>query len=407
MSRGDMLKTRMSGEIFLLNDKTMDAMIGMGSYDVSETAKDNMVYEEIGNVAVISIDGAMAKKTQQGLCMNVHGYDTVASYINQAENNSAIDTLICRVDSPGGHVDGVDDLEDRLFKSPLRTITLYENSGESAAIYAFSASDEIYATKSTVLGSIGAKATILMPSTDDNAPKTLSIVSRNAENKVCDLEGDCIDKLQVRIDKHEQLFLDVVAKNTGLSEDTIIEGFGNGDSIFADEALSLGFLDGITTFHELLNKEVTGRTIPTATRNNLVKTQGENMDFNQENFNALLAEKKTFKAAHETLESRNNVLEAKLAEVIASKGVVEEKLSANKEEIVTTMLTRLREASAQDVSMEAAILMIEANSDEEASKIALNAGSMDVLGGADGGATEMSRTQKNIKAYFEKDRQWK
>lgn len=322
------------------------------------------------------------------MCMSVYGYDEIDSYIAKAEGQPNIDTLIFRVDSPGGHVAGVDDLEDRIYKSSLRTITLYENTGASAAIYAFSASDEIYATKTTEVGSIGVIAGMTIPQENENDPIQLVVVSQNAENKVCDMEGDCLDKIQTKLNVYEEMFLSTVSKNTGLNKDAIVSGFNNGDTIFAEEALELGFLDGIMTFHDLFSREITGQTIPTAFGDNLAqKTQGVSMEFTEENFNAILDENSVYKAANATVNARLTAKEAQFDEAIAAKeaAVVDVKAEA---------IVRLAEATEYGATLDTMKKMINAGDSVEASAILLASEPTQALGGDDNLDMDNSRAEK-------------
>jgi len=55
---------------------------------------------------------------------------------------NGVDTILFIVDTPGGDVAGVDNVGDKIFKTKLNTVTLYENLGASGGIWAFSASDK-------------------------------------------------------------------------------------------------------------------------------------------------------------------------------------------------------------------------------------------------------------------------
>ncbi len=385
MNRGDLLKQRINGEVFMLDKKHMNMLVNMGENNTIKTA---VVYEEINNIAIISIDGAMSRKSEQGLCMSVFGYDEIEANISRAEGQPNIDTLIFRVDSPGGHVAGVDDLEDRIFKTKLKTITLYENTGASAAVYAFSASDEIYATKTTEVGSIGVIAGMTIPKENEDDPVQLVIVSQNAENKVCDMEGDCFDRIQTKLNVYEEMFLSTVSKNTGLSIDAIVSGFNNGDTLFAKEALELGFLDGIMTFHELLNREVTGQTIPTAQSDNLANSkQRNNMEFTQDNFNTLLDENSVYKAANATINARFTAKESELTDAIAAK-------EAAVTDIKAEAIVRLAEATEYGATLDTMKKMIVATDSTEATAILLASEPTQALGGDDEVDTGNSRAEK-------------
>lgn len=376
------IRDNLIGEPMMLSKSAITMLGRAEDMDVRIVPVDAMSYEEVGNIAVISVDGAMAKKTYSGMCMNVYGYSSINAGIIKAESSQNIDTILFRVDTPGGAVSGADDTRDRIKKCSKKTVTIFENVGASAGVYVFGASDEVYATRSTEIGSIGVMA--LVPKESDS--EYLTYLSPNAENKSCGVNRDCKDKIMKSISYHEKLFISSVAEDSGMSEDEVISGFNNGDTIFADEALSIGYLNGIDTFHSLLNK--IGSTTPTAPSDKMAnKNERYDMEFNEENFKAMEEELKIFRASNQTLQARNSTLDEKASSLEAKAGVV---------------VTRMQEAVAQGVDAETALKMIQAETDAQASEIALNANNEDVLGTNDGGNKPLSRTEMNAKRYLAK-----
>jgi ClpP class serine protease len=210
-----------------------------------------MAYTVFGNTAVISVDGAMNKIGVRGLCMNVLGYDSIVRAIGEAEEDPQVERIVFRIDSPGGAVAGLDDLTQRIRAVEKPTITLFENLGASAALYAFTAADEVYATKTSELGSIG---TIVMMQENEEKPMFIMTSSR-AKNKTCDI-GDttCLSRIQAKIDQYEQFFYEALETNRGFNAERVESIFNQGDTIFAQEALDAGFIDGVRTFSELMSQ---------------------------------------------------------------------------------------------------------------------------------------------------------
>jgi len=274
MSRGNYVSKMLDGMLFMADQHTVDTLAefvnsGMKVYDVTQVS-DSVGYEVVGGTAVISIDGATSKKTRHGLCGSVYGYNTIMEKIALAENNTAVDTIVFRIDSNGGDVYGVDDLAAAIRAIEKRTITLYENRAFSAALYYGTASDEVYATKATQLGSIGVVATFREAKDETIAVMT----SRRADNKVCDMaDKSCVDRLQAEIDTYEQHFYDAIHLHTGFTDERIAEVFDNGGSIFAERAKAEGFIDGITTFNDLMATfEYKGETMPKDEKKEQVST---------------------------------------------------------------------------------------------------------------------------------------
>ncbi len=270
--RSDILKFAISNEVFAIEPNILQKAIEFldnnapHSISVEQVASNSVTYEEKDSLAIISIEGAMYKKSMSGLCMSVASYPDIIKAIDKAESNKLIKSILFRVDTPGGAVAGLDELEERIYTSPLKTYTLYENLGASAGIYAFTASDEIYAaSKNTELGSIGTIISTYLDKESEN--KKITIVSQNAPNKVFNLNEDGIAKLQEKLNQYEENFMQIVEKNTGFNKEKIISVFNSGDTIFAEKALEENFISGIMSFNELTNKLV-AKAVPTSVNSN-------------------------------------------------------------------------------------------------------------------------------------------
>ena len=299
--RGDFIKQELNSQAFAVYPKAMEnvlSVLNSGSIakiEDTREAHNSVEYETISNVAVISIDGAMYKKDMNAYCMDVASYEHINKYITQAENDDSIDTILFRVDTVGGSVAGVDEVGDRIFHSKKKTVTFYENTGASAGIWAFSASKEVYASELTLLGSIGV---IVTYEDKEDDKSVVTMVSKNAQNKNCSLNGDCKEKIESMINKYESIFYARVERNRGFDAEKIKSVFNNGDVIFAIDAHEAGFIDGVMSYQQLLNSLVGNNTISMAsmptgnvTDKIEINSQGENMPENiQEDASALTAQ---------------------------------------------------------------------------------------------------------------------
>lgn len=270
--RADYLKFALANEIFAIQPSIMQKAVeylennAPNALALEQVANDSVTYEEKDNLAIISIEGAMYKKSMGGLCMSVASYPDIIKSIDRAEANSAIQKILFYVDTPGGAVAGLDEVAERIFTSPKETITLYSNLGASAGIYAFTASDKVYAaSKNTELGSIGTIVSAYVDKTNDD--KKITVVSKNAPNKVFNWNEEGIQKLQSKLDQHEKYFFEAVERHTGFTQDRIISVFNAGDTIFAEKALEEGFINGIISLNELTNNLV-GKAVPTSDNRN-------------------------------------------------------------------------------------------------------------------------------------------
>jgi len=263
--RGKYALKYLTNNKFCVEPKYLEMMVNIaqdgGEIDVQEDNANTL--EVIDNVAVISVDGAMVKRGDMfsKIC-GMTSYAKIEKQILKAEKTNGVDTILFIVDTPGGDVAGVDNVGDKIFKTKLKTVTLYENLGASGGIWAFSASDKVYATETTQLGSIGVVTAINVQSEDGN---TIKLVSSNAPNKVCEV-GDkkCLQKIQNDLNNYESIFFQRIERNRGLSKEQIINGFESGGVVMAKKALEIGFLNGISTKDELLQNLIKGEDMTEA-----------------------------------------------------------------------------------------------------------------------------------------------
>jgi len=252
--KGQLAVKYLTSNLFCLTPEYLEMMISVakdgGVIDIQESNANTLEID--GNVAIISIDGAMVKRGDffSNLC-GMTSYAKIEKQISTAESTEGVDTLLFVVDTAGGDVAGVDNIGEKIFNSKLKTVTLYENLGASAGVWAFSASEEVYATQTTQIGSVGVVFAANIPMEDGT--NKIQIVSSNAENKRCALtDKKCQEKIQARLDNIEAIFFERVGRNRGMTKEQIIAGFNQGDVVMASVAKEIGFLDGITTKDELL-----------------------------------------------------------------------------------------------------------------------------------------------------------
>ncbi|MDQ1341336.1 MAG: hypothetical protein QG567_2494 [Campylobacterota bacterium] len=385
--RTEQIKNHLATGLFAACPNYMEGLIA--TVNGGEIAKETITevspshsYQENGNVAIISIDGAMTKKNTiiNAICGGFTSYDIISEYITKAENSARVDTILFNVDTAGGEVAGADEVGEQIFSSSKRTVTFYNNLGASAGIWIFSASKEIYANRTAMIGSIGVMAGYRDAKSDDGS---ITLVSKNAQNKSCAINGDCKQKIQSRIDDVEKIFYERVMRNTGLSATEIAGKFGYGDVVSASDAKEIGFVKEITTLDALIKSLKTNSTVtvPTVSDDKPVNlNQGADMKFDRENldvaeatFNALVANRDTLTSRMENiqvqLQTATTALEARNEEANA----LTARLSEAESTIRAEFETRLSEAVACGASLSVALEMVKASSPEEASLLAIKA----------------------------------
>lgn len=400
--RNDIIRAGLKKVPFMLHSATMDSLLEMANSETPrsetpsiEVANNSVIYQVINNTAIISVDGAMHKKDIGGMCSSVVAYPAILQAIDKAEAEESIDTTIFRVDTPGGSVFGADEVEERIYNSKNKTITFFENIGASGGIYIFMASDEVYASETTMLGSIGVVVSYIE---EDEATKKrrVEVVSKNAQNKRCSLNGNCKEEIETMINTHESIFYDRVMKNTGFSEEKIKTTFNNGGMIFAKEAQSSGFINKVISFSELmksLNLNSGSTIVPTASASvNLISddtteiNQGADMKFDTSSpeatestkalFATLVANKATIEGRNDTLkvdlETAKTALEAKTDEMVKLVAEHDSKLSEAEEKLgsfKTETIARVQEGVAYKATADVIVNAINAEDTEKATSL--------------------------------------
>jgi ClpP class serine protease len=381
---------------FMLYAPLMDSLLEFANSDTARAdantpavANNSVMYEVQGSVAIISIDGGMYKKDMGGMCMSVASYDTMVKFIDKAESDDSVKTILYRVDTGGGSVAGADEVEDRIFKSKKRTVTLYENIGASGGLWIFTASDEVYATETTMLGSIGVVVSYLEKD-EKTGEKRVEIVSKNAQNKRCSLNGTCKEEIQGMIDTYEEMFYARIEKNTGFGADMIQTTFNNGGVIFAKEAHKAGFIQGITTFDDLLASIKVGTNPLEASATVQIdknSTKESNLDYkakfeeSDEKLTASIAENATLTASLEKANATIATLEAKAVEGVES---AEAKAVEVAEAKAVTTSNIVAMAFEKGASKDTALEMLKKDTIESAGMILLEAN------GSNGSSTQVS-----------------
>jgi ClpP class serine protease len=333
--RGNYFKQFVLGQPMMLTNSASKALEEILNSEIPkiqdgiETANNSVKYSTIQDIAIISIDGGMYKKNMSAMCISVASYDVIVKYIDKAEDDNSINTILFRVDTPGGFVAGADEVRERIYTSPKKTITLFENLGASGGMWVFTASDELFATPVTDLGSIGVKVAFEL----DDDSKTITIVSKNAKNKTCNMNEGCADRIQSKINETEDEFFRVMEENTGFNKESLVELFNEGDTIKAEIAQKAGFIKEVLHFKPLINrltksKLVVNTAVPTAQMSDKpaeINQKGETMFKDSDEYKQLVASheeqvmsaKSTYENSLKEEKAKFDVFMKELPEIVA------------------------------------------------------------------------------------------
>lgn len=218
-------------------------------------------------IGVISIVGPMMKGASK-----FGNVDTVATrgIVRQFGADTNIRGVIIRADSPGGAHDGTDDLyHDIATLAKAKPVyTQIEDLGASALMYATAGSSQIYATPSSEVGSIGTYAMVADTSKQaEMEGVTMHVVStgpmKGAFADGTPITPEQLAYLQSHVAKAFGFFADAMKKGRGMS-DKKLAAVATGETWFAEEAQTLGLIDGVQRMDETveaMRKEIKNRAM--------------------------------------------------------------------------------------------------------------------------------------------------
>ncbi len=215
-----------------------------------------------GDTAIIKIEGVLSKSGPSPIArffgFGGTGYDDILESIEAIQDRDEITKVILQMNTPGGGINGVDEVYIGIKNlSKSKTVTA-ENHGllASAGYWIASAASKIVAIGPAVeTGSIG----VIITAIDDTewlkemGLKRVRIVSENAPKKAPDISKKSgLNILQDRVDALERIFIKRIADGRGVTEDHVREKFGRGTVLIADDpdetkddALNVNMIDSV------------------------------------------------------------------------------------------------------------------------------------------------------------------
>ncbi len=221
---------------------------------------------ERDGVAIIPVTGPLFRYAN--LFTEISGassYEILAQDFIAALENPNIVGIILDIDSPGGEVNGCAELAGMIYEARgIKPIIAYA-SGDAAsgAYWIASAADQVVASETSGLGSIGVVGVYRNPKNDKNAQQTIEIVSSQSPFKRLDLETDTgRAKLQARIDAMGEVFVKTIARNRSVDPPQVLERFGGGDILIGEHAVTAGLADRIGSLEKLITEITTPNPAP-------------------------------------------------------------------------------------------------------------------------------------------------
>lgn len=213
-----------------------------------------------GAVAVLPLFGMVTHRASSLMAASgATSTERFAERFRQLVTDPAVAAIVIDVDSPGGTVNGVDELSAEIHAARrAKPVTAVANSlMASAAYWVGSAAGEVVAIPSAEIGSIGVLGIHTETSRRDESLGVTRTIVRAGKHKAEanpfePLSEEAREHIQQRVDEFYDMFVRRVAKNRGVPVGNVRGGFGQGRLLGAREAVAEGLIDRVATMEDVL-----------------------------------------------------------------------------------------------------------------------------------------------------------
>lgn len=267
----DQIINAMNSSVWAIQPEKMEMIMNMLSIRLAggpipefEAAAPRPQRRTEGKVVVLPMVGTM---TQRANMMTEHSgmlsTDTVGKMIESLSNDPSIKSIILDIDSPGGSMFGLEELTAKIRQAgkQKRIVAVANSLMASAAYYTGSAASKVFAAPGSLVGSIGVISTHIDSSKQleaDGVKYTFVTAGKYKAlgNSTEPMSEDTLAYMQGLVDQGYDQFLSAVATNRRTSKAKVRESYGQGKVLTANDALSVGMVDGIRTLDEVIDMEL-------------------------------------------------------------------------------------------------------------------------------------------------------
>lgn len=213
-----------------------------------------------GSVAVIPLYGVLAHRAHMVQSVSGPGGTSTEMFgraLSAAVADPAVDAILIDVESPGGSVHGTQELADRIFaaRGQKPIVAIANATAASAAYWIASAADQVVATPSALVGSIG----VITAHEDKSAAlaaegRKITYITAGkykAEGNAAEpLTDEARAEAQRMVDQFYGVMVKSIARGRGVAPEVVRGQFGQGRVLSSSDALAAGMIDRIETFDE-------------------------------------------------------------------------------------------------------------------------------------------------------------
>lgn len=220
----------------------------------------NLFTQESGpqdQIAVVYGVGEIIKQGQTALDFSA---DNIIGVLNDLGQNPAVKAIVLYINSPGGMADASEQMRrklERLRNNGVKVVTAIQGMGASGAYWTATASDEIIATPSSLIGSIGvfsigvgAHELLNSLGVYQDGTATHEFATMPAAEPMNPAQQQ---RLALSVEHTYKTFIDLVSVSRRLNPSDY-QTYAEGQVFLADEAKMLGLIDDVGTLEDAIAK---------------------------------------------------------------------------------------------------------------------------------------------------------
>lgn len=226
-------------------------------------ANEHKAYEVVDGVAVLNVNGVMAKR--MNLFSQISGgvsTQLAARELMQAADDPTVHSIIQVFDTPGGTVDGTQSFANIIRQVAQRkpVVALADGLMASAGVWAGTAANKVYiADTTTAVGSIGVVSQhVDLSGRDAQAGIKRTEVFAGKYKRIASDTGPLtkagLQVMQDSVDYMYVLFVEAVAAHRGVSVEKVLADMADGRMFVGEQAINAGLVDGVFTLDDLVVK---------------------------------------------------------------------------------------------------------------------------------------------------------
>lgn len=197
-----------------------------------------------GSTAVVNVQGVIGKALSPLESYGATDLDVLEEDIDRAVDAGA-KRLLLNINSPGGTIEGVEEIANKVRGLKMPTIAFTSGSMDSAAYWIGAAADRVVVTGSSSVGSVGVYSVLVNSKEAARAQGVEVLVFKSGDKKGIGVPGTDVTPeqaayLQKSVDDAADIFKASVKMKRKMLADDVLDG----RSVTGREAIRLGFATG-------------------------------------------------------------------------------------------------------------------------------------------------------------------